>query len=87
MNIQMKLSDFLLRLQADLPTEASDSGIAAFRFMLQANKGKTMLEFQELKFGFHWMLMVFYLFQRLTSRQEKKITLLLKLMNNFLFKK
>ena len=73
MNIQMKLSDFLLRLQADLPTEASDSGIAAFRFMLQANKGKTMLEFQELMTVFqllHWNGSLKAMRERQCSRQE-----------------
>ena len=37
--------------------EDRSSGIAAFRYMLEANKGKTMLEFQELMTVFqllHW---------------------------------
>ena len=37
--------------------EERSSGIGAFRYMLEANKGKTMLEFQELMTVFqllHW---------------------------------
>ncbi|XP_030022110.1 protein limb expression 1 homolog isoform X1 [Manduca sexta] len=49
------------------------AGIAAFRFMLEANKGRTMLEFQELMTVFqllHWNGSLRELRERQCSRQE-----------------
>lgn len=57
--------------------EAADTanigGIAAFRFMLEANKGRTMLEFQELMTVFqllHWNGSLKAMRERQCSRQE-----------------
>lgn len=53
----------------DSPT----TGIGAFRFMLEANKGKTMLEFQELMTVFqllHWNGSLKAMRERQCSRQE-----------------
>eukprot|EP00096_Caligus_rogercresseyi_P006703 TRINITY_DN2343_c0_g1_i1.p1 TRINITY_DN2343_c0_g1~~TRINITY_DN2343_c0_g1_i1.p1 ORF type:complete len:264 (+),score=61.30 TRINITY_DN2343_c0_g1_i1:180-971(+) len=50
-----------------------DSGVGAFRFMLEANKGKTMLEFQELMTVFqllHWNGSLKAMRERQCSRQE-----------------
>ncbi|XP_047985354.1 protein limb expression 1 homolog [Leguminivora glycinivorella] len=49
------------------------AGIAAFRFMLEANKGRTMLEFQELMTVFqllHWNGSLRAMRERQCSRQE-----------------
>ncbi|XP_059099670.1 protein limb expression 1 homolog isoform X1 [Tigriopus californicus] len=49
------------------------TGIGAFRFMLEANKGKTMLEFQELMTVFqllHWNGSLKAMRERQCSRQE-----------------
>ncbi|XP_041975267.1 protein limb expression 1 homolog isoform X2 [Aricia agestis] len=49
------------------------AGIAAFRFMLEANKGRTMLEFQELMTVFqllHWNGSLRALREQQCSRQE-----------------
>ncbi|ALC39264.1 lft [Drosophila busckii] len=51
----------------------SESGIGAFRFMLEANKGRTMLEFQELMTVFqllHWNGSLKAMRERQCSRQE-----------------
>ncbi|XP_023212169.1 protein limb expression 1 homolog [Centruroides vittatus] len=51
----------------------TDSGIDAFRFMLEANKGRTMLEFQELMTVFqllHWNGSLKAMRERQCSRQE-----------------
>ncbi|XP_050669630.1 protein limb expression 1 homolog isoform X2 [Leptidea sinapis] len=51
----------------------SSAGIAAFRFMLEANKGRTMLEFQELMTVFqllHWNGSLRAMRERQCSRQE-----------------
>lgn len=51
----------------------ADSGIDAFRFMLEANKGRTMLEFQELMTVFqllHWNGSLKAMRERQCSRQE-----------------
>merc|ERR1719150_3151829 len=53
--------------------DSAHSGIAAFRFMLEANKGKTMLEFQELMTVFqllHWNGSLKAMRERQCSRQE-----------------
>ncbi|XP_043207669.1 protein limb expression 1 homolog [Amphibalanus amphitrite] len=50
-----------------------NTGIGAFRFMLEANKGKTMLEFQELMTVFqllHWNGSLKAMRERQCSRQE-----------------
>ena len=52
---------------------ASSSGVSAFRFMLEANLGKTMLEFQELMTVFqllHWNGSLKAMRERQCSRQE-----------------
>lgn len=49
------------------------TGIGAFRFMLEANKGRTMLEFQELMTVFqllHWNGSLKAMRERQCSRQE-----------------
>ncbi|GBP38738.1 Protein limb expression 1 homolog [Eumeta japonica] len=60
--------------EARAPAAAHDAaGIAAFRFMLEANKGRTMLEFQELMTVFqllHWNGSLRALRERHCSRQE-----------------
>ncbi|CAG4977433.1 unnamed protein product [Parnassius apollo] len=51
----------------------TNAGIAAFRFMLEANKGRTMLEFQELMTVFqllHWNGSLRAMRERQCSRQE-----------------
>ncbi|KAH8306648.1 hypothetical protein KR044_005100 [Drosophila immigrans] len=53
--------------------ELPESGIGAFRFMLEANKGRTMLEFQELMTVFqllHWNGSLKAMRERQCSRQE-----------------
>lgn len=60
------------RLQGDTG-ESPENGIGAFRFMLEANKGKTMLEFQELMTVFqllHWNGSLKAMRERQCSRQE-----------------
>jgi len=55
--------------EADNPT----TGIGAFRFMLESNKGRTMLEFQELMTVFqllHWNGSLKAMRERQCSRQE-----------------
>ena len=57
------------------PDEADNpnTGIGAFRFMLEANKGRTMLEFQELMTVFqllHWNGSLKAMRERQCSRQE-----------------
>ncbi|XP_073465388.1 LIX1-like protein [Aquarana catesbeiana] len=57
------------REEADNP----NTGIGAFRFMLEANKGKSMLEFQELMTVFqllHWNGSLKAMRERQCSRQE-----------------
>ncbi|XP_030596137.1 LIX1-like protein [Archocentrus centrarchus] len=57
------------REEADNPT----TGIGAFRFMLESNKGKSMLEFQELMTVFqllHWNGSLKAMRERQCSRQE-----------------
>lgn len=54
-------------------TEDVSSGIGAFRFMLECNKGRTMLEFQELMTVFqllHWNGSLKAMRERQCSRQE-----------------
>ena len=65
---------FVLFLQGD-PEEADNpnTGIGAFRFMLETNKGRTMLEFQELMTVFqllHWNGSLKAMRERQCSRQE-----------------
>ena len=53
--------------------DAPDTGIGAFRFMLSSNRGKTMLEFQELMTVFqllHWNGSLKAMRERQCSRQE-----------------
>jgi len=57
------------------PEEADNpaTGIGAFRFMLQSNRGRTMLEFQELMTVFqllHWNGSLKAMRERNCSRQE-----------------
>ncbi|XP_037866753.1 lix1 protein isoform X2 [Bombyx mori] len=55
------------------PHQDPSAGIAAFRFMLEANKGRTMLEFQELMTVFqllHWNGSLRAMRERQCSRQE-----------------
>ena len=58
------------------PTETEagpNTGIGAFRFMLESNRGKTMLEFQELMTVFqllHWNGSLKAMRERQCSRQE-----------------
>ncbi|XP_051901654.1 LOW QUALITY PROTEIN: protein limb expression 1 homolog [Pristis pectinata] len=57
------------RDEADIP----NTGIGAFRFMLESNKGKSMLEFQELMTVFqllHWNGSLKAMRERQCSRQE-----------------
>ncbi|XP_009077180.1 PREDICTED: LIX1-like protein [Acanthisitta chloris] len=57
------------REEADNP----NTGIGAFRFMLESNKGKSMLEFQELMTVFqllHWNGSLKAMRERQCSRQE-----------------
>lgn len=61
-------------IQGD-PEEADNpnTGIGAFRFMLETNKGRTMLEFQELMTVFqllHWNGSLKAMRERQCSRQE-----------------
>ncbi|KAG8226528.1 hypothetical protein J437_LFUL006918 [Ladona fulva] len=63
-----------LSFQGD-PEEADNpnTGIGAFRFMLESNKGRTMLEFQELMTVFqllHWNGSLRAMRERQCSRQE-----------------
>lgn len=54
-------------------TDNPNTGIGAFRFMLEANKGRTMLEFQELMTVFqllHWNGSLKAMRERQCSRQE-----------------
>ncbi|KPI95113.1 PREDICTED: LIX1-like protein [Papilio xuthus] len=54
-------------------SQDTNAGIAAFRFMLEANKGRTMLEFQELMTVFqllHWNGSLRAMRERQCSRQE-----------------
>ena len=54
------------------PSDGS-GGVGAFRFMLEANLGKTMLEFQELMTAFqllHWNGSLKAMRERQCSRQE-----------------
>eukprot|EP00093_Oithona_nana_P004650 04650.XXX_129721_140554_1 [CDS] Oithona nana genome sequencing. len=58
---------------SDHTPDSTHSGIAAFGFMLEANKGKTMLEFQELMTVFqllHWNGSLKAMRERQCSRQE-----------------
>ncbi len=63
-------------LQGDDPEGSSDdpnTGIGAFRFMLESNQGRTMLEFQELMTVFqllHWNGSLKAMRERQCSRQE-----------------
>ena len=53
--------------------DAPDTGVGAFRFMLSSNRGKTMLEFQELMTVFqllHWNGSLKAMRERQCSRQE-----------------
>ncbi|XP_013786957.1 LIX1-like protein [Limulus polyphemus] len=53
--------------------DSTNSGIEAFRFMLETNKGRTMLEFQELMTVFqllHWNGSLKAMRERQCSRQE-----------------
>ncbi|CAG9798822.1 unnamed protein product [Chironomus riparius] len=53
--------------------DGPDTGIGAFRFMLESNKGRTMLEFQELMTVFqllHWNGSLKAMRERQCSRQE-----------------
>ncbi|XP_058814604.1 protein limb expression 1 homolog isoform X2 [Topomyia yanbarensis] len=53
--------------------DGPDTGIGAFRFMLETNKGRTMLEFQELMTVFqllHWNGSLKAMRERQCSRQE-----------------
>ena len=74
--MKKKLKFFITfsELQGD-PDEADNpnTGIGAFRFMLEANKGRTMLEFQELMTVFqllHWNGSLKAMRERQCSRQE-----------------
>ncbi|XP_022243907.1 protein limb expression 1 homolog isoform X2 [Limulus polyphemus] len=71
--------DFIEKAVADAKasfkgnTDGPNSGIEAFRFMLEANKGRTMLEFQELMTVFqllHWNGSLKAMRERQCSRQE-----------------
>lgn len=74
--------DFIERAVADalasfkgnkLETDNPNTGIGAFRFMLESNKGRTMLEFQELMTVFqllHWNGSLRAMRERNCSRQE-----------------
>jgi hypothetical protein len=63
---------FFLQGDADAK-DNPNTGIGAFRFMLETNKGKTMLEFQELMTVFqllHWNGSLKAMRERQCSRQE-----------------
>lgn len=66
----------VLEAQNNLNQEEADNpntGIGAFRFMLESNKGRTMLEFQELMTVFqllHWNGSLKAMRERQCSRQE-----------------
>jgi len=64
----------VLSLQGELEeADNPKTGIGAFRFMLEANKGRTMLEFQELMTVFqllHWNGSLKAMRERQCSRQE-----------------
>lgn len=58
---------------ANTDEDGPDTGIGAFRFMLESNKGRTMLEFQELMTVFqllHWNGSLKAMRERQCSRQE-----------------
>lgn len=65
---------YLIYFQNDAESiDSPTTGIGAFRFMLEANKGKTMLEFQELMTVFqllHWNGSLKAMRERQCSRQE-----------------
>ncbi|XP_017154850.1 protein limb expression 1 homolog isoform X3 [Drosophila miranda] len=68
--VQDARASFKTTLQGN---EGTESGIEAFRFMLEANKGRTMLEFQELMTVFqllHWNGSLKAMRERQCSRQE-----------------
>ena len=64
---------YFLFLQGDPPDDSPSTGIGAFKFMLESNLGKTMLEFQELMTVFqllHWNGSLKAMRERQCSRQE-----------------
>ena len=64
---------FLLFQGSDDEKDNPNTGLGAFRFMLEANKGRTMLEFQELMTVFqllHWNGSLKAMRDRNCSRQE-----------------
>ncbi|XP_038624349.1 LIX1-like protein [Tachyglossus aculeatus] len=72
--IEKSVSDALATFNGN-PEEADNpnTGIGAFRFMLESNKGKSMLEFQELMTVFqllHWNGSLKAMRERRCSRQE-----------------
>jgi hypothetical protein len=63
-------------VQGSRSEQDSGTGIGAYRFMLEQNLGKTMLEFQELMTVFqllHWNGSLKAMRERQCSRQEVKI--------------
>lgn len=71
--IERAIGEARSSFKGDHGGETVDSGIAAFRFMLDANKGRTMLEFQELMTVFqllHWNGSLKAMRERQCSRQE-----------------
>ena len=67
----LQCSFFILQDKDDVDNPST--GIGAFRFMLESNKGRTMLEFQELMTVFqllHWNGSLKAMRERNCSRQE-----------------
>ena len=65
--------DFIDRAVGEASPQGDAAGVGAFRFMLDANAGKTMLEFQELMTVFqllHWNGSLKAMRERQCSRQE-----------------
>ena len=68
---------FIIQGGPESAVDAPDTGIGAFRFMLSSNRGKTMLEFQELMTVFqllHWNGSLKAMRERQCSRQEASRT-------------
>jgi len=71
--IEKAVQEARTSFKGETSNDGSDAGIGAFRFMLEANKGRTMLEFQELMTVFqllHWNGSLKAMRERQCSRQE-----------------
>ncbi|KOB72804.1 Lix1 protein [Operophtera brumata] len=71
--IEKAVAEARASFAGDAAHQDPSAGIAAFRFMLETNKGRTMLEFQELMTVFqllHWNGSLRAMRERQCSRQE-----------------